>query len=195
MTKKEQVRYFLINIAQRIFSRLGYDRTTMEIIAREAGKGKSTLYYYFKNKEEIFAAVIEQQGKKIQNELLKIINQNIDTRKLLKKYVLKRYQLVNELINYYNVLKDDYLRNMPLVEKYRKQHDEFEFMAIKNILIKGIDREEIGIDEHKIDDVAMAIAVAIKGLEIPVFFDHGIREFESKIDMLIDVLFDGIAKK
>ncbi len=194
MKDKDKIRETLITIAQKIFARFGYDRTTMEIIAKEARKGKSTLYYYFKSKEDIFAAVIEREGNQMQKELLKIINQNKDSRTLLKEYVLKRYKLIKQLVNYYNVFKEDYLANLEIIEKYRRKHDEFELLAIKQILIKGIMNDELRITHEQVDDIAMAIAVAIKGLEIPLFLENQISNFETKIDLLLDVLFCGIAK-
>ena len=191
---KDKVRKFLIDVAQKVFAKLGYDRTTMEIIAKEARKGKSTLYYYFKSKEEIFAGVIDREGNLIQKELLKVINQNKDSKTLLKEYVLKRFQLLKKLVNYYNVFKEDYLRELKIIEKYRKKHDEFEFLAIKQILIKGIMNDEISIKQDAIDDIAFAIAVALKGLEIPLFFENKYSEFEHKIDLLLDVLYCGLIK-
>jgi len=194
MKNKEAIRNHIIDVAEKIFSKLGFDRTTMEIIAKEARKGKSTLYYYFKSKEEIFAGVIDREGNLIQKELLKVINQNKDSKTLLKEYVLKRFQLLKKLVNYYNVFKEDYLRELKIIEKYRKKHDEFEFLAIKQILIKGIMNDEISIKQDAIDDIAFAIAVALKGLEIPLFFENKYSEFEHKIDLLLDVLYCGLIK-
>jgi AcrR family transcriptional regulator len=37
----------------------GFRRTTMDDIAREAGMGRTALYYHFKNKQEIFVALAE----------------------------------------------------------------------------------------------------------------------------------------
>ncbi len=191
---KETIKQRLIDVAQSVFAKFGFDRTTMEIIAKEAKKGKSTLYYYFKSKEEIFAAVIEREGNMIQRELMKIIGQNKDSRTLLREYVIRRYSLIGELVNYYNVFRDDYLSNLELIEKYRRKHDEFELLAIKQILIKGIMNEELTISPENVDDVALAIAVALKGLEIPLFLDGSMPEFDQKIDMLLDVLFCGIGQ-
>ncbi len=195
MNKKDLVKETIIQVAQRIFSKLGYDKTTLELIAKEARKGKSTLYYYFKNKEEIFAAVIEREGNIIQNELLKVVNLNEDTKTILKKYILTRYKLLEKLLNYYNVFKEDYLRNISIIEKYRKKHDEFEFITLKQILLKGISNNELKISEEELDDVVLAIVVALKGLEIPIFVERKITDFEKKIDSLLNVLFYGIAKK
>ncbi len=196
MKDKEKIRQQLIDIAEKIFSQLGFDRTTMEIIAREARKGKSTLYYYFRNKEQLFAAVIEKEANYILNELMKIIASHDDARTMLKCYVKRRFQLARDVMNYYHVIKnDDYYRYYPMVYKYRRKHDEYEIQLIKQILIKGIQNNEIDLREQNIQTVAIAITAAMRGLEEPVLLDNHETTIQDKIDILVDMLFDGIAKK
>jgi len=48
----------LINSAENIFMANGYENTTLEMIADEVGYTKRTLYRYFKDKEDIFSAVV-----------------------------------------------------------------------------------------------------------------------------------------
>ena len=59
---KSKAKTQLIEAAGVTFSRFGYRKTTMDDIAFAAGKGKSSLYYYFKNKEEVFEAVVEKEA-------------------------------------------------------------------------------------------------------------------------------------
>jgi AcrR family transcriptional regulator len=55
--KREQI----MDGAKRIFMRLGFDAASMNDITREAGVSKGTIYVYFRNKEELFAAMVEQE--------------------------------------------------------------------------------------------------------------------------------------
>jgi TetR/AcrR family transcriptional regulator len=48
----------IIDIAQEVFVSRGYERTTVPSIADAAGYNKRTIYLYFKDKEEIFLAVV-----------------------------------------------------------------------------------------------------------------------------------------
>ncbi|HEU0164563.1 MAG TPA: helix-turn-helix domain-containing protein [Thermomicrobiales bacterium] len=47
----------LIEVAQRLFTERGYDHVSLQQIAEEAGMTKGAMYYYFQNKEEVFARV------------------------------------------------------------------------------------------------------------------------------------------
>ncbi|MBN1635945.1 MAG: TetR/AcrR family transcriptional regulator [Deltaproteobacteria bacterium] len=48
----------IIDIAENLFSSRGYDDTTMDRVAAEAGYCKRTLYIYFKDKDDLFASIV-----------------------------------------------------------------------------------------------------------------------------------------
>ena len=50
----------IISAAKKLFALKGYSPTSMDDIARDVGITKASLYYFFKGKEEIFAAIIEE---------------------------------------------------------------------------------------------------------------------------------------
>ncbi|PIF05120.1 MAG: TetR family transcriptional regulator, partial [Draconibacterium sp.] len=59
--KKDTNRENILKIAREIFSKYGYKKTTLDDIASAVRKGKSSLYYYFKSKEDLFHAVIMKE--------------------------------------------------------------------------------------------------------------------------------------
>lgn len=60
----EQVkRKQIMDGASRMFLSQGFDAASMGAIAREAGVSKGTLYVYFKSKEDLFEAIVEEQRR------------------------------------------------------------------------------------------------------------------------------------
>ena len=53
-----KTRQLLVDIARQLFAKNGLENTTMNDIAQASGKGRRTLYTYFKSKEDIYYAVI-----------------------------------------------------------------------------------------------------------------------------------------
>jgi len=51
----------IIDGARRLFLAQGFDAASMNAIAHEAAVSKGTLYVYFKSKEELFEAIVEDQ--------------------------------------------------------------------------------------------------------------------------------------
>jgi AcrR family transcriptional regulator len=63
---KDQRIASILDAAEQVFARYGYQQTNMELLAREAKLSRQGLYLSFRSKGDVFAAVIER----IQNESL-----------------------------------------------------------------------------------------------------------------------------
>ena len=46
----------IIEASKTVFKKYGFKKATMNHIAKASDKGRSTLYYYFQNKNEVFEA-------------------------------------------------------------------------------------------------------------------------------------------
>lgn len=194
MIPKEEVRETILNVAREIFSRFGFHKTTMDDIARATGKGKSSIYYYYKNKEEIFRAVVDREILVLRSKILVAINAGRDPREKLKAYVIERMQGFDNFLNLYHVLKTEFLSHFDFAEQIRKKYDLEEIGIIKNILDEGVDNNEFNIEDTYLTSVA--IVTAMKGLEIPLFITNpSENHLEVRLDQLINVLFYGIIKR
>lgn len=61
-TLTEQKRTDILNAATTVFLEQGYERASMEAVARTAGCSKATLYNYFSSKESLLEAVVRTYG-------------------------------------------------------------------------------------------------------------------------------------
>jgi AcrR family transcriptional regulator len=57
-----RTRKVLLDAAEKVFGHLGYERASVSAINREAGVAQGTFYTYFRSKQEVFVAVIEDRG-------------------------------------------------------------------------------------------------------------------------------------
>ena len=56
----EERRLEIIETAKKLFSERGFSNTPVDAIIKEMGVAKGTFYYYFKSKEEVLAAIVDQ---------------------------------------------------------------------------------------------------------------------------------------
>jgi AcrR family transcriptional regulator len=193
LTQHEEARMKIIDTARNIFTRFGFKKTTMEEIAQATRKGKSSIYYYFSSKEDIFKAVIEKEAEELREELYKKISEIDDPIERLKVYLTVRMRKLNKLINLYTALKSDYLSHLEFIEQIRKSYDIDEVRIVAGILQDGIEREKFSIEDPQLS--AVAIVTAMKGLEVPLFFNKEQGNFEARLNNLINFLFYGIVKR
>lgn len=73
----------LIDVARQLFVKNGIENTTMNDIANASDKGRRTIYTYFKNKRDIYNAVIERESERLVTDLREIaMSQRTPTEKL-----------------------------------------------------------------------------------------------------------------
>lgn len=193
MVDKDEVKDTIINISSQIFSRFGFRKTTVDEIALASRKGKSSIYYYFKSKEEIFKAVVEKEAKMMKEEILKAVRETETPMQKLKAHVITRMHAMGKLANFYSAIKDDYLSHLDFIEKVRKDYDQDEIQMMEDILIQGCTNGEFDI--HDTHLTAIGIVTALKGLEIPLFWGGDEQDTEGRIDNLIHILFHGVLKR
>lgn len=193
MLDKDEVKEAIVNVARHIFSRFGFKKTTMDEIAIASRKGKSSIYYYFASKEEIFQAVVEKEASILKQELIKANNETDSPAQKLKTHVLIRMRTMEKLANFYSAIKDDYLGHLDFIEKIRKKYDQEEIQRMENILAEGVKDGIFEIDDTSL--AAIAIVTALKGMEIPLFWGVEEKDLETRLDHLIHILFNGIMKR
>lgn len=57
----------IIQVAEKLFAEQGYSKTSVEAIIHNAGIAKGTFYHYFKSKDELLGAIVEQIGLDLQS--------------------------------------------------------------------------------------------------------------------------------
>ena len=50
----------IINAAEGVFTKKGFDEARMDDIAEETGLSKGTLYLYFKSKDDLIIAILDR---------------------------------------------------------------------------------------------------------------------------------------
>lgn len=67
--RKEARRQKLLDAAIRLFGRKGFHATTVPVIVRAAHSSIGSFYFYFHNKEDVFAAALGDLGERIASAL------------------------------------------------------------------------------------------------------------------------------
>ncbi|MCP4761892.1 MAG: TetR/AcrR family transcriptional regulator, partial [archaeon] len=159
----------------------------------ESRMGKSTIYYYFRNKEEIFASVIQKDSLVFKNKLDEVVKNAKTPQEKIGRYVQARMKHLKELTNFYTTLTDEYLEHYLFVEKTRKDFNEYEITTIKTILKDGVSAGDFIVED--IDTSARMIIIALKGLEFLLFAQDNERNIEYESTKMLKILFKGIEKR
>jgi AcrR family transcriptional regulator len=189
---KDQTREKIMAVAAKMFGKYGFQKTTVDEIARAAHKAKGSVYYYFKSKEELFLAVVTQEINVLKSGLTRIIVDNLDATGMIRSYMMSRMVLMKDAVNYHESLKADFVNDFAFLNGIRDDFTGFEINLMKAILDRGINENKFQIKDTQA--TAQVIILAMKAIEIPFYHQHKIAEFEQTIVELIDILIKGLEK-
>lgn len=193
MQKTDKTKERLVKAARRIFSRFGFEKTTMNEIAMEARKGKSSLYYYFTSKEEIFHAVVEFEAEILKEKIIQSLEQEADILNKFRSYIITRFNGIKELGILYDALRNDLLTHMEFIHKAREKYDDLELEYISNLLQEGVECSVFEVEN--VTSTAKTLHLTLKSVELPLLLSYQTELFEERLNSLIDIFFFGVVKR
>ena len=176
-----KTRQKLVDVARQLFAKNGLENTTMNDIATQSGKGRRTLYTYFKSKEEIYYAVIESELERLSDKLDEVAARKIRPQDKIIELIYTHLSMIRETVVRNGNLRAEFFRNIWMVEKVRKHFDDAEIELFRKVYTEGKEDGEFDIDN--VDLVADITHYCIKGLEVPYIYGriaHGMKEEDTK---------------
>ena len=132
-----KTRKILLDVARQLFARNGVTNTTMNDIAIASKKGRRTLYKYFRNKNDLFAAIVEEELIYLHNMLLDITEQDLPPDEKFQEFIITRFDAIREIVKRNGTLKAEFFRNIWKVDIMRRGFDKKEILLIIKILEDG----------------------------------------------------------
>ena len=191
MQKTLGVKADIMNVAEKLFCRFGFNKISMDRIAKESKHAKGSVYYHFSSKINLMNSILESELEKIRTDLLAIINDStLSEPEKIKKYALVRMESMNNRYSYHNVLKNRVLESgdKQLMECFSKVHDAlvtWEKEQLTAIIVsgknKGVFRSEIDASKY-----VNSLIMMLSSLEFPFFIFNLYDKYKNSFDYMID---------
>jgi len=183
----------ILNQALTIFGRLGFHKATMADIAQASKRGRRTIYTYFKNKEEVYEAVVEREVQRVINELKTEILSTDSINEKFLKYVDARMRAIVNLTKNYDALRIAFLNNYRWVEKIRQTLDREEKILLAHLLELGKSTNKLSITD--VNTSVKNIMLTIKGIEFMLIKENNEDTTTLHIANLQQLLLQGLLKR
>lgn len=200
--EKERRRQQIIIAAKRIFSAKGFNKATMEDIAKEAEISPGTIYIYFKNKDELYASLSIRILQHLNIRLEHVKNQNdVNVEQRISTLKDALYDIYNLdpliLINLFHLQSSESLKNLSfglLSEIKRLSQDSLKIMA--DIFSEGISNGVfIKTNPNALADIFWALfSGVILWEESKKIIDNKKDFLKPTLDIAFDIFRQGITK-
>ncbi len=184
----------LIEVARQLFIHKGVENTTISDIANASDKGRRTIYTYFKNKKEIYAAVIDRESDKIVSELRKIVDADCSYADKLRRFLnLRLAQSRLTDISAYSSIKSLITFEGRRTTKIRRLAYEKENAILERILGEGVAAGEFRAARcHMLNRFLLQL---IQATDTVTQSDEILRPSAETYEALIDFIISDITAK
>lgn len=182
----------IINAAEDVFTKKGFDQARMDDIAEETGLSKGTLYLYFKSKDDLIIAILDRM---IQREFKQLENLDQDGMSATETIWKLTDLLTKDVLGW--------LRLIPIVYQFLALafRNKYVQLALKkyinrylDILVPIIQRGVEAGEFRQVDtrEVAIAMGAMIEGTLLLWVYDRSIVEPQYHIRSGMKLLLEGV---
>ncbi len=193
LDSQDRQRTAILTSAYALFARYGFRKATVEDIARGAGLKKPSVYYYFKSKNEIIRAVVNQESRELLSRMTRAAAEKSAIGEKLEAFFRARYRYFKEKQALGAITPDEIDAMRPLLQEARRQFFEEEIKALTDILDEGISAGEIEIENPGL--CALVAIAALQGID-DTFWRRGFEDqIEEGISLMMRIFLQGLRKE
>lgn len=196
VVQTREVREALLDATDRLLAERGYQKMTIDDLAREVGIGKGSVYLHFSSKEEIALSHVDRIVERLKECLKIIAEKDISQREKLREMLLTRVLFRFDSVQHYTQSLNDLLSSLrPKLLARRENYFAEEAVIFAGVIEGGQGGSEFA-DGNSLE-IAETFLLATNSL-LPFSLtteELGAREdIEAKAARLADLLIKGILK-
>jgi len=139
----------IIDAALKLFAQEGYHSTTLDEVAAVVGVSKATLYYYFRNKEEIIKAILNRSLERMK-QTLEISKSPLSNREKLCQFIEYHVVFAADSAELARITSEQ-LNLLPKRSREVVKRKQREVVTLlQDLLQQGIDEGSISVDNTQL---------------------------------------------
>jgi TetR/AcrR family transcriptional regulator len=163
-TKTPEQAEKILNVAVRLFATHRFHEARMEDISAAAGVGKGTLYRYFKDKEELYLALLERSSAQIEARMVAAVEQPIDPRSKLEALVATIIDYFDDNPHVFDVIQHAEALQRPS-RRFPWKARAVSIEVTTAVLLEG---QKAGV--FRVEDPSLAVLMLLGGLRAVIRF-------------------------
>lgn len=188
----------ILSTAQKLFQEKGLGMVTMEDVARAAGMGKSSLYYYFKSKEEIFNAVLENEINEILLETMKRISSQANLLEKLMAFAAVKFEMARKRKSLYRAVEagmdaEALSRYNELKRGVHLKYLQKERVVVQQLLIQaGSSREIKALSTTELEQAVFIFLSSIRGMNREITLYGTVEQADQLLPAFCRLYYQGL---
>ena len=183
----------ILGAARRRFLRFGPRKTTMDEVAREAGCSRTTLYAHFRNMEDLYGSLLQQDAEVFISEAESVLESAASARSKIRRIVeVTRATYVRNPVLRLAFSGDAEMSLEPVAHAFTRDQERRIIDLLRRVLEEGIDEGALRpIDPERVAYLMFHLGSFLVERETSGLGDY---DFDEIISLMDDVFSQGIAR-
>jgi len=187
---KERREEQIYKAALKVFSKDGYYKADMDLVAQRAKIGKGTVYRYFESKKNLFVSLVEWGLNELKDEILTSIEGIDDVTEIINTALEVYFNFYKNHKGFYRVLVYEKYNFMDEISKKYKEKYFAHLHIIENVLQQGIQKGVFkSIDTRS---TAIALIGMIDSVLFKWLYENKSSCYDNELATLQEIFFKGI---
>jgi AcrR family transcriptional regulator len=191
--KEDIIQQQILQAAQQLFQKHGYQKVTMDHVAKAVGKGRSSLYYYYKNKDEVFDAVMEAEISDIMAEITRVVEQAATVEEKLRAFGITKTKISRKRKTFFDALEsgmnaDEISQYTKKKQAIKKKFRKEEAILLNQVFTQGAKKGGLSaLDPKEQETIIFVFTSSLRGLNREFMLENNYARMEPAIDMLVQM--------
>jgi AcrR family transcriptional regulator len=196
--KEDIIQEQILQAAKRLFHRHGLHKVTMDDVAKAIGKGRSSLYYYYKSKDEIFDAVMDIEINEMLTAITQAVEKATGVEQQIKAFGMAKLNVLREKKSFFDTIdKGMDADAMSHFKQTKVLHHTFiiqrESAILCRILTCGIENGELStMNEKEMDMLIFVLLSSLHGLKREISIYNNFENIEPMVNTLTRIVMHGL---
>lgn len=198
LSQEELLKSQILQTAQELYQRHGIKKVTMDDVAKAVGKTRSALYYYFKNRDELFEAVMISLVDEVKSELEKIIYKEKTLESRIQAFCFAKVKGFNKTRNFISTIeanmdKEERSKYSSIIWDIHQRMMRSETVLLKKVISESVEAGDITEPDSKtMDTLIFVLLSSIRGIRRESISENYKDQWEEGAKMLARMIVEKI---
>lgn len=188
--EQDQLSEQILNAASDLYMKYGFKKVTMDDISKAIGKSRTSIYYYYKNREEVFQAVLNSLIKEVAAEIGNAMDQQLTLEEKIRAFCHTKVKTSESKKPFFTALEagmnaEEKSRYSQVIEVVHQHLMEAEKFILGKALSESISKKETrSLTSEEQDTVIFILQSSIRGIKREMLLKDSFDELETTVDVL-----------
>ncbi|MDN5288787.1 MAG: transcriptional regulator, TetR family [Mucilaginibacter sp.] len=197
-TKEDLMQQQILAAAKRLFQVYGLAKVTMDDVAKAIGKGRSSLYYYYKSKDEIFDAVVMIEVREMLSAMTSAVSHASGVEQKLHAFFLTKIEVLREKRAFFKTL--DVGMDADALSEFQKAKIVLHHLIVRQesalmeqLLTDGMNKGEVRkMSAPELEMLILMLLSSLRGLKRELELEGDYEKAVPMVDTFIHMAMNGL---